>query len=223
MNNFYFKKDNSIEDLGLLSLTVEIRGVINNYAPEFEVFKNNALNEIRAYWQGKNLNDDPILQGFRTLHEKVGRSNSKYVSSPESLLSLLLTRDRFPKINQIVDIYNLVSIKYKFALGAHDIDKIIGGVTLRLTDGTEKFTPLGKTETEIIFPGEYAYTNENNEVICRLEVLQCDQTKVTPETKKIFLIIQGNATTEAQYVGTARNEVCDLIKKYCGGQAKNLN
>jgi DNA/RNA-binding domain of Phe-tRNA-synthetase-like protein len=223
MSDFIFQTANQVKELGVLALTAEIRGCTNNYSPEFDELKNRALNETKAYWQDKNLADDPTLQGFRVLHEKVGRSNNKYIASPESLLNLLLSKDRFPKINQIVDIYNLISIKYKLALGAHNLDKIIGGVTLKLTRGTENFVPLGKAEPEAILPGEYAYTNENNEIVCRLEVLQCDQTKVTQDTKNLFLIIQGNPNTSSEYVDSARQEVCDLLVKYCGGQVRFLN
>ena len=40
------------------------------------------------------------------------------------------------KENKAVDIYNILSIESKLCLGAHDIDKVDGNVTLKITDGT---------------------------------------------------------------------------------------
>lgn len=45
-------------------------------------------------------------------------------------------------INKAVDIYNIVSMDTKLALGVHNIDKVDGDVTLRFMDGTERFQPM---------------------------------------------------------------------------------
>ena len=51
-----------------------------------------------------------------------------------------------PVINHVVDIYNLVFMESKFALGAYDLDKVDGAITLRFTDGGERFVPIGQEE-----------------------------------------------------------------------------
>ena len=79
-------------------------------------------------------------------------------------------------INTAVDIYNLLSLESKLALGAHNIDKVDGNVTLRFTDGTERFVPLGQTEPVPVAPHEYCYCDDSNEVLCRLEIRQVNKT-----------------------------------------------
>ena len=59
------------------------------------------------------------------------------------LLKNLLKKQEFHKINPLVDLYNLISMDTKLALGAHDLDKIEGNITLRLTQGNENYIPLG--------------------------------------------------------------------------------
>ena len=61
------------------------------------------------------------------------------------------------KENKAVDIYNILSIESKLCLGAHDIDKVDGNVTLKITDGTEKFLPLGSEELKPVKAGEYSF------------------------------------------------------------------
>lgn len=166
----------------------------------------------------KDFKNDPILQGFRDLHTKVGRSNRKYPASPEALLALFLETGRFPRINTLVDIYNLVSIKTRLALGAHDIENIRGNVTLKLTKGNETFIPLGSSLPIEVPAGEYSYIDDGKNIICRMEVLQVEQTKITLDSKNVFLIIQGNANTINGYIEAGAREVLDLIRKYCNGE-----
>ncbi len=220
MKPLAFTTQKEVIDLGVKIITARISNVQNTDTnSEFEAYKNSELEKLKADWEGKKYKDDPVLEGFRNLHTKVGRSNRDYVASPEGLRWSFLERGRFPHINLIVDIYNLVSIKTGLAFGAHDIDKVNGNISLRLTKGDERFIPLGKIEATPVFPGEYAYVDDNNNVICRLEVLQVEPTKVTTDTRDIFVIIQGNENTSAEYVQKAAEEVCQLITKYCGGES----
>jgi DNA/RNA-binding domain of Phe-tRNA-synthetase-like protein len=211
-------------DLGIKIVTARISGLTNKDSDQgFEAYKEHKLQAVKAQFGGRKYKDDDVLAGFRDLHTKVGRSNRDYPASPEVLRKQFLERDRFPHINLVVDIYNLVSLKTGLALGAHDINGIKGNVSLKLTSGNEVFVPLGKSEATSVFPGEYAYVDDENSIICRLEVLQVEPTKVSFDTSDIFLIIQGNANTDAQDITTAAQTVCNLITQYCGGRIEFLN
>ncbi len=224
MKNLSFSVTKEVTDLGVKILTARITDIQNSDSnAEFETYKNSELEKIKQQWVNKKYKDDPALVGFRDLHTKVGRSNREYVASPEALRWLLLERGCFPHVNALVDIYNLISVKTGLALGAHDIDKVQGNITLRLTKGDETFIPLGKVEPVAIFPGEYGYVDDGNNVICRLEVLQVEPTKVTSDSKDIFMIIEGNANTNTEYIRNTAKEVCELIIKYCGGSYSFLN
>jgi len=213
-----FNVTKEVLNLGVKVITARIIGVNNSEInQDFEIYKNEELENIKKKLTGKNYKDDPILQGFRDLHTKVGRSNRDYVASPEGLRRLFLERSRFPHINTVVDIYNLVSLKSGLALGAHDVDKIQGNVKLCLTKGDEIFIPLGADNQVAVFPGEYCYVDDGNNVICRLEVLQVEPTKITTSAQDIFIIVEGNANTSFEYVAEMAKEVCTLIKRYCGG------
>jgi DNA/RNA-binding domain of Phe-tRNA-synthetase-like protein len=214
-----FLVDQKVLDLGVKVKTALITGVRNSPNPDVDNFIAEELKKISV----PNIDNDLFLQGFRELHEKVGRSNRDYVSSPESLINFFTKKGRLPNISPVVNLYNLISLKSHLALGAHDTSKTNGNVTLKITDGSENFIPLGKTEKENIFPGEYAYVDEQNNVICRLEVIQCDATKITTETKDVFLITQGNAGTDQNYIDKTARETCELITKFCGGTYQLLN
>jgi DNA/RNA-binding domain of Phe-tRNA-synthetase-like protein len=168
------------------------------------------------------IEDNRILLGFRRLHDKVGVNNKKLVSSPENLLRFVKNTGKFPRVNPVVDIYNLISIKYSLAIGAHDTSCIQGNVTLRLAKGDERYWPLGGKTLERVKAGEYVYVDDANDVICRLEVRQVEKTKVTDDTKSCFYIVQGNEETQLSYIKKSVDELISTTQRFCGGNVQIL-
>lgn len=188
----------------------------------FELLRKAVIEHTLDCLSAESIENDPVLIGFRELHNAVGRSNTKNVSSPESLLQFLLEKKALPRINLIVDIYNVISIKTRLALGAHNISNISGGVHLRLTNGNEKFMPLGSTKEKTLGPGEYAYVDDDNDVLCRLETRQVEKTKVNLDTTECFYIVQGNLKTSDGEILAAAEELISLTTEFCGGTVKRL-
>jgi DNA/RNA-binding domain of Phe-tRNA-synthetase-like protein len=186
----------------------------------FEELKARVTKDILTGLSLEKIAGDPILQGFRQLHDAVGRSNRKYVSSSENLLKVLLQTGQLPHVNLLVDIYNLVSVKTRLSLGGHDVSAICGNVSLRLTTGEERFWPLGADALKPVGSGEYAYVDDQNNMLCRLEVRQGEDTKITLRTTECFYIVQGNPVTGGEYITAATEELIVLTKRFCGGQER---
>ena len=222
-DQFRFGITDAAQALGLKAVCFVIEGVRNQRTnPEFEKLKTHTLAQVSKDLSSEAIQTDPILNGFRALHDAIGRSNRKNVASPESLLKLVLQTGGLPQVNLLVDIYNLVSVKTRLSLGAHDLRAISGNVQLRLTDGSETFWPMGSDKPKIVSPGEYAYIDDAHNVLCRLEVRQCERTKISLDTTDGFFIVQGNARTEDTCLRHAANELLTLIKRFCGGRARLL-
>ncbi|MBQ9384814.1 MAG: hypothetical protein IJT87_11320, partial [Ruminiclostridium sp.] len=160
------------------------------------------------------------LEGFNILHDNVGVKRRKNIPASENLIKLLLKNHGMFYINKAVDIYNLVSLETKLALGAHNIDNVSGDVTLRFTDGTERYVPLGQKEPVPVAPHEYCYCDDDNEVLCRLEIRQVNKTRVDENTCNIFYIIQGNDATPDSLLNDAAERIITLTVKYCGGSGR---
>lgn len=221
---FQFHISNAAQALGLKAVCFVIEGVRNQPThPEFEKLKAQTIAQVTQDLSSEAMRTDPILSGFRALHDVIGRSNRKNVASPESLLKLVLQTGGLPQVNLLVDIYNLVSVKTRLSLGAHDLSAINGNVQLRLTDGSETFWPMGSDKPKVVSPGEYAYIDDAHKVLCRLEVRQCESTKISLDTTDGFFIVQGNARTEEAYLHATTGELLTLITRYCGGQARLLS
>lgn len=162
----------------------------------------------------------PEVVAFRELLRSVGVNPKKLQPSLERLLLFAHKRGDLPAINSLVDAYNLVSVRRRCSLGAHDVDRFTSPVSLRILTGTETFTPLGVTSPEPVIAGEYAYVDATDRVLCRLDVLQADFSKVTPQTTTALLIIEGTASHSPTALRGTFDDAIATITRYCGGTAE---
>ena len=216
-----FRVAKDVLDAGVKILFDVVEG-IDNATPsvEWNSFRNEKIKELLVRYQDLDVHQDPILEGYNILHDNTGVRRRKNIPASENLIKLLRKHGGMSPINKAVDIYNIVSMDTKLALGAHNIDKVDGNVTLRFTDGTEHFQPIGADSPIPIAAHEYSYIDDSNEVLCRLEIRQVLKTLVTEETKNIFYIVQGNAATSEEYLREGAQQIIDLTTKFCGGRGR---
>lgn len=213
MNNFFVQPE--IKDAKIQSLAFSIEVLGKHNTDSFQEFINKEVNICISKYSSIETKQINNIVGFNELHHNYGKKSRRIRSAPETLIKIVKSKGSIPRIIPLVDIYNIISIKYALALGAHDLDKITGNVELKFTEGGEKFIPIGTTELETIFPGEYAYFDDaTNEIICRLEAKQSDVSKLTEESKRILFIIQGNSRTNKENLFSAKNELISNIKQY---------
>jgi DNA/RNA-binding domain of Phe-tRNA-synthetase-like protein len=160
----------------------------------------------------------PVVS-FREQLRQVGVNPKREQPSVERLLVGAHKRGDLPAINSLVDAYNLVSLRSFCSLGAHDLDAIELPVSLRLLTGGESFTPLGRTAPVPLPAGEYGYVDGWGRVLCRLDVVQADFSKVTERTTRALLIVEGTADHEEGALRRAMAEAAAWVTRSCGGAA----
>ena len=221
MNEIQFKVQKEVLEAGVKIIFVVITGVDNTQnSAEFEAYRKERLKVLFEKYQDLDVHQDAVLEGFNILHDRTGVKRRKNIPASENLIKTLLKHGTLANINKVVDIYNLISVETKLALGAHNIDKTDGNVTLRFTNGTERFLPLGQTEPQHVNPNEYSYIDDSNEILCRLEIRQVQKTLVDENAKNVFYIVQGNAATPDELLTQTAQKIIDLTVKYCGGEGK---
>ena len=164
----------------------------------------------------------PAVAPFQEILRKVGVNPRREQPSVERLLNFALKRGDLPTVNSPVDAYNLVSVRSFCSLGAHDLDRITPPVSLRLLTGRELFTPLGRDTPVATVPGEYGYVDAHDRVLCRLDILQADFSKVTTATVNAFLIVEGTALHPPEVLRQAVDDVIDMVIRHCGGTAEPM-
>ncbi|WP_169810989.1 B3/B4 domain-containing protein [Nocardia amamiensis] len=163
------------------------------------------------------LKHEPYLKSFRDVHSSLGGAAKGELAAPEVLLRALHRRGRLPRINALVDIYNLVSAETRLAFGAHDLAELSGNLRLAMTTGAERFVPLGAEEPVEVSAGEYAYLDDED-VLCRLEVRQCEKSKVDASTTDCLFVVHGSPMHSHAQLMQAEERLVELLSKYCGGR-----
>lgn len=221
INEIKFAVEKAVLDIGVKIVFPVIEGMDNTLvSPEWMAKRKEIIARLLGEYKDIDYHADPILEGFHILHDRAGVKRRKNIPASENLIRLMNKHGDVFFINQAVDIYNIISMESKLALGAHDIDHVDGNVTLRFTDGTERFVPIGQSEPVPNNPNEYSYCDDANEVLCRLEIRQVEKTKVDENTTNVFYIVQGNDSTDDELLLATAQKIIDETVKYCGGKGR---
>jgi methionyl-tRNA synthetase len=183
---------------------------VSNRSNPLERRKKQALEAIRS----TEVDSHPVLAAYRELHRLAGADG--VLPPAEHLVRLARSSGRLPNINTVVDSYNLVSALTGLSVGAHDLAGVRGDVAFRITDGRERYTPLDGLGPEPVRAGEYACLDDEK-ILCRLDVKQCRETRITKATAAFLVYVQGNRATSPAEVLSGLRQVGDLIVEICGG------
>jgi DNA/RNA-binding domain of Phe-tRNA-synthetase-like protein len=209
-------------EVGLRAGAVVFRGV--RVGPAAVGLRAEAVREAEAvrarFASPAAIRAAPEVAAFHAVLRRVGANPRREQPSVERLLTFALKRGDLPAVNSLVDAYNLVSVRTGCSLGAHDLDRIALPVSLRLLTGGESFTPLGATDAVHVVPGEYGYVDAGDRVLCRLDVLQAEFSKVTEHTRSALLIVEGTADHAPEVLRRAVAEAVEQVTRHCGGTAE---
>jgi DNA/RNA-binding domain of Phe-tRNA-synthetase-like protein len=210
--------------LGLRAGAVVFRGV--RVAGRPEGLRAEVAAEVEAvrarFADAAAVRSAPEVVAFAEILRKVGVNPRKDQPSVERLLTFALRRGDLPAVNSLVDAYNLMSLRHRCSLGAHDLDRIACPVSLRLLTGGETFTPLGEDRPAAVTPGEYGYVDAAGRVLCRLDVRQAEFSKVTERSRNVLLIVEGTAAHPPDVLRRAFDEAIEQVTRHCGGTAEVL-
>lgn len=158
---------------------------------------------------------EPEIAEHHRILKAVGVKPKSHPPSTQKLLEFARKKGQLPEINNLVDAYNLVSIRRLCSLGAHDLHRIELPVRLTLLEGDEAFQPLGSAEPQPVVAGEFGYVDARRRVLCRLDSRQADFSKVTTQTTAALLIVETTCVHSEAQLNVVLDEACGLLHRYC--------
>ncbi len=167
------------------------------------------------------LSELESLAAWRRTFSAFGVSPTGYRSAAEALLRRLTKKGDIPVINTLVDIGNLVSIRYGLPVAIFDRRQINGVVTVHFADGTEPYIELDNDEVLHPEVGEVVFSDTQKMVIARRWCWRQSATSAATELTTDAII-----TVEAQHVGgqgdieKAVADLLELLRAYAGGTAQ---
>lgn len=196
-----------------------VTGATNSISPEslVEAYVNEQI-QVKERIGETPLSELVSLSAWRSAFRSFGVDPTRYRSAAEALLRRLVKKGDIPSINALVDMCNLVSIRYALPVAAFDASLLHGVITVRFADGTETFLPHDQEQSEHPEAGEVIFCDEAGSVFARRWCWKQSRQSVVTEATYTAVI-----TVEAQHPGARRtieealDDLAALLQRYLGG------
>jgi DNA/RNA-binding domain of Phe-tRNA-synthetase-like protein len=159
----------------------------------------------------------PSIAAWRRAFTQFGAKPTQHRNAAEALLRRLTKHGDIPTINTLVDIGNLVSLRYAMPVAVFDQANVAGSITVRFAAGDEPFTDIGSTDTASPDPGEVIFADSNNVVSARRWCWHQTQTATGPTTVGALLVIEGLHDTAGEDVESALADLTSLLAEHQSG------
>lgn len=171
----------------------------------------------------KKINKDFLekhsqLIAWRNAYKKFGTNPKDYLSSIENMLTRISKGQSIKSINTLVDLYNIVSLKYVLPSGGQDLDKIQGDIDLAKATANEQAVKLlGEQKESVPMSGEIIYKDELGATCRRWNWKEADRVKLTQDTKNAIFMIEALPPADPQMLEDAVFELAAMIHLFCDG------
>jgi DNA/RNA-binding domain of Phe-tRNA-synthetase-like protein len=161
------------------------------------------------------LSDLPSISAWRATFSRFGVKPTQYRSAAEALLRRLTKQGDIPSINPLVDLANLVSIRWRLPVAVFDQAMATGITSVRFAEGTEQFTDLGSDAPTNPEPGEVIFVDESGSVSARRWCWrQSDQSAARPSTIEALITVEGHHDAADSDVASATQDLLVLLAEY---------
>ena len=164
------------------------------------------------------LSEIPSLAAWRAAFRLFGVDPTKYRSAAEALLRRLTKKGDIPSISALVDLCNLVSIRYALPVAAFDARALSGALTVRFAAGDETFTAHDSPEPEHPEPGEVIFADPLGLVVARRWCWkQSLESTVELDTRSAILTVEAQHPGGQKEIQAALNDLSILLERFVGG------
>lgn len=181
--------------LGCIEANVKVESSSEELLKEI----NDYCNELNEKISLENIASLPRIKDAREVYKKLGKAPSKYRVSSEALMRRILQKKGIYKINNIVEINNLISLKSGFSVGSYNIKNIQAPIVLKVGEEGEKYKGIGK---ELI----------NIEKLPVLTDAISAFGSPTSDSERAMITKDANEIVMFIYSFSGKNEVLDYLK-----------
>lgn len=214
-------------------MNIEIEDIIKNAAPQLQVvaIEADVINcdtpddfwteltqetlRIAQRYDLSQINKRPGIAATRAAYKALGKEPNRYRPSSEALCRRAVKGMELYRINVLVDIINLISMRSGYSIGGFDADCIQGDL-LRLGAGRagEVFNAIGRGQLNI--EGLPLYRDAVGGI--GTPTSDEERTKLSIATRRLLMCI--NIYQEEMPIGDVVDLSCQLLERYC--QATNI-
>lgn len=200
----------------IVGAALHARGVVNGPSPPdlasaFEAEQRATLARIGV----TPLSELPGLAAWRRAFSAFGVEPTRYRSAAEALLRRLTKQRDIPSLGCLVDIGNLVSIRYGLPVAVFDRRAVTGTTTVRFADGSERFTDLGSVEVVRPEAGEVIFVDDAGLVSARRWCWrQSAESATRPDTTDVLITAESLHAAAREDVAAALEDLVALLARH---------
>ena len=202
---------------GLKAQVFRVNGVeVRRSDAGLEEFKAEVVERTKEKWRLDQLREHPVFRAYRDFFWRVGVDPTKTRPAAEALIRRVLRGRPLPRINTLVDAYNLASIDTAIPLAAFDVGGLVGELTMREAAEGERFLGIGMDKPVVLEGGE-AVVEDEEKLIAVYPYRDADACKITLETKDTLMLVCGVPNIGDEVLERAGRVTVDYITRFCGG------
>lgn len=128
-------------NLNVIAYTLDVK---NQITTEVENLTKTQINEVMTKYKIEDVVNIPKLKKSRDAYKKLGLDPSRYRLATESLIRRIVKNKGLYKINDIVDLGNILSIKTLRSVCVVDLDKIKGDIFITQGLNTDVYEGINR-------------------------------------------------------------------------------
>ena len=167
---------------------------------------------VKAACRLEEVNKWAPIKATRTAYKRLGKDPNRYRPSAEALRRRILRELPLYRIDTLVDLINLVSIRTGYSIGGFDADKIEGALTLGVGREGERYEGIGRGLLNI--SGLPVYRDQVGGI--GTPTSDEERTKISLETTSLLMIINGYSGSEG--LKEAGDYALDLLRRYASAE-----
>lgn len=201
-------------------------GIINKVKIEKEneqlkKLKQVVYTEVRKKYKIETLKDDTIVRAYRDFYWKLGIDPTKIRPSGEALLRRFLHGDELPNISNVVDAYNLASMKTVIPISGFDKDRVNPPFNVRFANNGETFMGIGM-DKPIILTDKMLVLADQKQVLCIYPYRDANYTKISENTRNVLIVGYGAMGISEEQLTDAVRTTLEYVKMVSNGEIEMI-
>jgi DNA/RNA-binding domain of Phe-tRNA-synthetase-like protein len=199
---------NCVPELMLSCIECDVK--VNEEAEALWAETDQKTTEIASTVKLEQISGLPAIAASRRAYKACGKDPARYRLSAEALLRRTVQGKGLYRVNNVVDLLNLVSLSSGFSIGGYDASKIKGKVVFGIGHENEPYQGIGRGELNIgslpVFRDDCgAFGTPTSDSV---------RTAVSSETHRFLMIIIDFGTSGL--LDNAAGLAVNLLQKYAG-------
>ena len=200
---------------GLDAHLVEVGGLtVRDRDERLDAFVPVLVREFRERLRLDTLKDEPHLRAYRDFYWRVGLDPTKIRPASEALLRRVLQGKELPRINTLVDSYNLASMKTHIAIAAFDAAHTHGDLQMRLARAGEEFLGIGM-DAPVVLKGVEVVCEDDEGLVAVYPYRDSHRTRATTATTGTFFMTCGVPGIERSTLIESAAVTKEFVERFC--------